>query len=161
MAINQDRAFRLLLRTIQPGSGDPAENWIQLLVEIDEARADVLTEAEYQEWRGSVFKQIVRSTGVPWALKIVLVGAMFVLVGVVAWSIAYRAGALAAGATGALIMAVFLWQGLYRDDRAKRKLTYADRLRVIDSLLGRRLVSEGEADALRSQLAEAFPANAS
>ena len=79
----------------------------------------------------------------------------------VVFGVANGAGPIIAAGAAGLIGTAYLSFGLYRDDRAKRKFNRADRLRVIDRLLERRLVSESEADELRSQLTQAFPSDSS
>src|SRR5947207_3350365 len=160
MPANQDRALHLLFRTITRGSGDPADDLIARLKEIEDAHTDLLTDEEYAAWRSSVLNQVVERTPVPLAWRVTLaVCCLGSLALIVYGALLSERGAMVGGAAG-LVVGAYLWYGLERDYAVKRSLGRDERLRTIERLVSMQLVAETEAVELRSRVCAAFPAEA-
>src|SRR4051812_41959700 len=98
MPTSQDKSFHLLFRAISRGTDDPAADLISRLVQIKDAKTDLLTDDEYAAWREIVLKQIVARVRVALLWQIILglgcVGALLsVVYGIVAGSSAPVGGA--------------------------------------------------------------------
>ena len=148
MSSSQDRALHLLFRAISRGSGDPMDDLIARLKEIEDARTDLLADDEYAAWRGMVLKQVVGRVRVPLEWRITLaVGCLGSLALIVYGNLGGGAG---------LVVGAHLWYGLERGYAAKRALGRDERLRMIERLVSMRLVGETEAAELRSKVLAAF-----
>jgi hypothetical protein len=130
------------------------------LVEIREAMTDLLSDDEYEAWRGMVLRQIAQRVHVPLQWRITLAIGCLGSIGPIALGIFTGSGSLDAGGGAGLVVSAYLWYGLESDYRAKRRLTRATRLGIIERLAQMQLVSETEAAELRSMVVAAFPAEA-
>src|SRR5688572_30466569 len=109
MSASQDRALHLLFRAISPGGGDPADDLIDRLKEIEDARTDLLADDEYAAWRGMVLKQVVGRVRVPLEWRITLaVGCLASLVLVVYGNVVNNGGPVIGGGAG-LVIGAHLW----------------------------------------------------
>ena len=173
MPANQDRALHLLFRTITRGSGDPADDLITRLKEIEDAHTDLLTDDEYAVWRSSVLNQVVERTRVPLAWRVTLAVCCLASVALIVYGAFLRErGAMAGGAAG-LVVGAYLWYGLERDYAVKRSLGresvesmhpeaaheriragVTDALRDIASLTPPAPVGDLEVDVLTTDMAE-------
>jgi len=158
MPANQDRALHLLFRTISRGAGDPADDLIARLKEVEDARGDLLADDEYAAWRNMLLKQVVERVRVPLAWQLTLaVCCLGGLALIIYGALVGHGGAVAGGGAG-LVVAAYLWYGLERDYAAKRALGRDARLQTIERLVSMQLVAKAEADELRSRALAAFPA---
>jgi hypothetical protein len=160
MPANQDRALRLLFRTISRGTDDPADDLIARLKEIEDARTDLLADDEYAVFRSMVLRQIVERVRVPLAWQITLAVCSLGSIGLIVYGVLKSGGGAAVGGGAGLVVGAYLWYGLERDYAAKRALGRDERLRTIERLASMHLLAENEAVDLRSQVLAAFPAEA-
>ena len=159
MAASQDKALHLLFRAISRGTGDPADDLIARLNEIEEARADLLTDDEYGAWRSMVLKQVVERVRVPLAWQFTLAICCLGALALIVYGAFVSSGSAVVGGGAGVVLGAYLWYGLERDYAAKRSLGRDARLRTIEQLVSTRLVTETEADELRSKVVAAFPAD--
>ena len=160
MAANQDRALHLLFRTISRGSGDPADDLIARLKEIEDARIDLLADDEYAGFRSMVLRQVVERVRVPLAWQIMLAVCCLGSIALIVYGVFRSGGGAVIGGGPALVVGAYLWYGLERDYAAKRALDRDERLRTIERLVSMHLVAENEAVDLRSRVLAAFLAEA-
>jgi hypothetical protein len=160
MPANQDRALHLLFRTISRGSGDPADDLIARLKEIEDARTDRLADDEYAAFRNMVLRRLVERVRVPLAWQLTLAVCCLGSIAVIVYGVVKSGGGAVVGGGAGLLVGAYLWYGLERDYAAKRALSRDERLRTIDRLVSTRLVGENEAVDLRSKVLAAFPAGA-
>ena len=157
MARHDDKALYLLLRMALPASGDPAADLVLRLLEIRDAKGDVLDDDEFRNMRNEVIQQITRPVGFPWDWVAIVA---FLSVGCLcfaawcAWTSDYGTAILVVVLTAWLIL---IGRGFVREYRAKRCLSKKARLKIIRLLLKEDLISEDEANDCRSQIEETFP----
>ena len=159
MPANQDKALHLLFRTISRGAGDPTDDLIARLKEIEDARTDLLADDEYAAFRSMVLRQVVKRVRVPLGWQITLAVCCLGSIAMIVYGVLKSGGAVVGGGAG-LIVGAYLWYGLERDYAAKRALGRDERLRTIERLVSAQLVAENEAVDLRSKVLAAFPAEA-
>jgi hypothetical protein len=158
MAANEDRPLQLLFRTISRGRGDPAADLIARVAEIKEAKTDLLTDEEYDAWRGMVLNQIVERVRVPLLWQITLALGCLGSVAVIVYGILGGSGAPTVGGCAGLLVAGYSWYNLERDYLTKRRLDRTARLSIVDRLVQMQLLAESEAVVLRAKIVAAFPA---
>jgi len=160
MPANEDRALHLLFRTISRGSGDPADDLIARLKEIEDARTDLLEDDEYAGFRSMVLNQVVERVRVPLEWQILLAVCCLGAVALIGYGVLKSGGGAVVGGGAGLVVEAYLWYGLERDYASKRALGRDERLRTIERLVSMQLVAENEAADLRSKVLAAFPAEA-
>lgn len=84
---DQERALRLIFRSVSPAAGDPGEDLVLRLREVREARGDVLTDDEYQAFRADIIEQIIGRVGMPWILSVVFALGCVMGAGFLGWGI--------------------------------------------------------------------------
>jgi hypothetical protein len=152
---DQERLTDLMLGMVLPPTSPEAAKVavVAQLIKLAGVRGGVLTEDEWSGWRRDVLDGLAADRHpetvmliVPVVYGLASAGALLYCASVGAWRWAVVAGAVVAFA------ALMGWR-LYRGLSAKRRLTAADRLAVVEELAARGLVTPEEATDLRGRIA--------
>jgi hypothetical protein len=152
---DQDRLTDMLFGTVFPPTSPEAAKAavVAQMAELAGMRGGALTEDEWAGWRRGILDGLADDRHpepvfliVPEVYGLASAG----LLGYCAWVGAWQ-WVWAAGAT--LAFTAFLGWRLSRGLKAKRRLTLADRLAVVEELAARGLVSPEEASVLRDHIA--------
>src|SRR5262245_14679931 len=149
---SQERLTGMMFGLIWPPTSPDAlrRDVVGQLIELQALRGDGLTEEEYAGWRGDVLDGLAANRHreafylavCPPVFGVMFAGGLAYALAVGAWGWAWG---MAAGLAGVALLA---WR-LARALSVKRGLTVAERLAVVEELLGRGLVSAEEAAELR------------
>ena len=153
----RDKALHLLFRAITPAHGDPADDLVVHLREMRDAKIDVLTDDEYEAFRDAVIEQITGRVRVPWLWVLILSICSVGGLGLALWGTWTGVYAWVVGCGVAGGLSAYLWWGLEQDYAAKRRLSRAARMAIVDRLLREGLATEREAEQYRAQIKSAFP----
>jgi hypothetical protein len=154
---HHDKALRLLLRAGFLARPDPADDLIDRLKEIEDARTDLLTEEEYSAWRSTVLKQLVARTRVPLELQLMLAVTCLGSIAFIFIGLRSHSGGDVFGGSVCLCIGAYLWYCLEGNYLSKRKLDRSARLNILERLAEMHLINDNEVENLRSRILVEFP----
>ena len=152
---DQDRLTDMLLSMAFPPTTPEAAKVavVAELTELARMRGTALTEEEWEGWRRGVLDGLAEDRHPEPVLLLVPVVYGLAAVALLVYFVAAGNWPLAGGAGAGVAFAAFLGWWLLRGLSAKRRLTPAERLGVVEELVSRGLVSPEEASGLRDRIA--------
>jgi hypothetical protein len=133
-------------------AGAACEAYVERLSGLRAARADTLTQEEFDEMRAEVLSELASFPQMYGRARGILAVVCFGCVGFIIYGLVSHKHRFVQDPIIPLMVASLIWWRGSRDCAAKRALSIADRLNIVDELAKQNFITQDEASKLRIQI---------